>query len=192
MAARRTTNTTAGRKSNTDSYRTSNRSGMYVDGSAVRRLQEIPEREYPQRQRERRTDYEEPERKVRDQKSQRELNRAIQKNRAKAADINKRFVLFLTGVCIAVMFVTINYLQLKSQITTRMKQVANLETELTSMKEENDAYYSQVTNNVDMSRIKKIAIGRLGMKYPADDQTETYQTARSSYVRQYQDIPDMK
>ena len=70
--------------------------------------------------------------------------------------------------------------------------MAALESELSQLKEDNDAYYSQVTSNVDLTSIKKIAIGRLGMKYPSDDQTVTYETSRSSYVRQYQDVPDSK
>ena len=50
----------------------------------------------------------------------------------------------------------------------------------------------QVTSNVDLNKIKQIALGRLGMKYPSDDQTVTYSTSGNSYVRQYQDIPDSK
>ena len=55
-------------------------------------------------------------------------------------------------------------------------------------KEDNDAYESQVTSSVDLERIRKIAIGRLGMKYPSNQQTETYATEGGSYVRQYQDV----
>lgn len=73
-----------------------------------------------------------------------------------------------------------------------MSEVATLEAELTQLKEDNDAYYSQVTSDVDLTEIKKIAIGRLGMKYPSKEQTMTYKTARSSYVRQYQDVPESK
>ncbi len=71
-----------------------------------------------------------------------------------------------------------------------MKSVAALESELTQLKEENDAYYSQVMTSVDLNSIKKIAIGELGMKYPSEDQVITYKTQRSSYVRQYQDVPE--
>ena len=57
------------------------------------------------------------------------------------------------------------------------------------LKEENDAYYSQVTSNVDLNKIKRIAIGRLGMNYPTDEQKKTYTMSSNSYVRQYQDVP---
>ena len=102
--------------------------------------------------------------------------------------MNKGFVLFLTAVSIAVLFTCINYLQVKSEITASMKNVANLESELAQLKEDNDAYESQVTSSVDLERIRKIAIGRLGMKYPSNQQTTTYATEGGSYVRQYQDV----
>ena len=73
-----------------------------------------------------------------------------------------------------------------------MRSVANLEEELAQLKEDNDAYYSQVTSNVDLNQIKKTAIGRLGRRYPSDDQTVSYSTSGNSYVRQYQDVPDSK
>ena len=73
-----------------------------------------------------------------------------------------------------------------------MNTVASLEEELAALKEDNDAYYSQVTSNIDLNQIKQTALGRLGMKYPSDDQTVTYSTSGNSYVRQYQDIPDSK
>ena len=73
-----------------------------------------------------------------------------------------------------------------------MKTVATLESELSQLKEENNAYESQVTSDVDLNNIKKIAIGRLGMNYPTDDQKKTYSVPSNSYVRQYQDITDAK
>ena len=73
-----------------------------------------------------------------------------------------------------------------------MRSVANLEEELAQLKEDNDAYYSQGTSNVDLNQIKKTAIGHLGMRYPSDDQTVSYSTSGNSYVRQYQDVPDSK
>lgn len=106
--------------------------------------------------------------------------------------MSRGFVVFLAAVSVAVLFFSTHYIQLKSEITARLREVAALESELSQLKEDNDAYYSQVTSNVDLTSIKKVAIGRLGMKYPSDDQTVTYETSRSSYVRQYQDVPDSK
>ena len=172
-----------------------NASEIYVEGSTARRLQEIPDRRYaPSRQTSVR-------KQAKPQKGSsqelirpgaRALSKEAQKNRAKAMSMSRGFVIFIAVVSAAVLFCCINYLQLKSQYTSRINEVAALESELAQLREDNDAYESQVTSNVDLSRIKKIAIGRLGMKYPSKDQTMTYTTEGGSYVRQYQDIPDSK
>lgn len=100
------------------------------------------------------------------------------------------FLFFLAVVCIAILVTGVQFLQMKSEVTAKTKAVANLEAELSSLKADNDAYYSQVMASVDLDDIKQKAIEKLGMKYPSDKQIMTYKTERSSYVRQYQDIDD--
>ena len=175
--------------------------GMYVEGNTVRRIAEVPDRRrQPGRQqpgrrkqtdRNRRSVQAAPAPAARP-KQKRQLSEAAQKNRQKATAMNWGFVVFLAVVCTAILFCSVNYLRYKSEITARMRSVANLEEELAQLKEDNDAYYSQVTSNVDLNQIKKTAIGRLGMRYPSDDQTVSYSTSGNSYVRQYQDVPDSK
>lgn len=166
--------------------------GMYVEGNTARRLAEVPERRprpnVPQTQRTR-TRSARPETVVR---QNRQLSREAQRNREKATGMSLGFVVFLAVISVAVLFCSVNFLRYRSDLTRRMRQSASLETELAQLREDNDAYYSQVTSNVDLSQIKQIAIGRLGMKYPSEEQTVTYMTEGSSYVRQYQDIPDLK
>lgn len=161
---------------------------MYVEGNAARRLQEIPEkREYTSQRNTRRHISDTP--KTKAVQRNREVSRTAIKNREKAKSMNLGFVIFLAVVSVAMLFVCVHYLQLKSEITSKKSEIANLEARLTELKEDNDAYYNQVTSNVDLNRIKKIAIGRLGMKYPGEGQKRTYTTANNSYVRQYQDVP---
>ena len=162
--------------------------GMYVDGNTVRKLQEVPGRRsgsaYPVK---RRSAAAKPasqsERRVR------QTSRETIRNREKAMSMGRGFIVFLTVVCAAILFFAVSYLQLKSDITGKINDVAALEAEYSQLKEENDAYYSQVTSNVDLNKIKKIAIGRLGMNYPTDEQKKTYSMSNNSYVRQYQDVP---
>lgn len=178
--------------------------GMYVEGNTVKRIAEVPDRK---RQQGRPQGRPQPSRVQTDQKRRRvqsssvpaavsrpkhQLSKEAQKNRQRASAMNWGFVVFLAVVCTAILFCSVNYLRYKSEITARMRTVASLEEELAQLKEDNDAYYSQVTSNIDLNQIKKIAIGRLGMKYPSDDQTVSYSTSGNSYVRQYQDIPDLK
>jgi len=166
----------------------------YIQGNTVRRLQEVPERKYPPQVQERRRQQLQEQKKsaVPVSATKQAVSRQAQKNREKAMAMNKGFVVFLTAVSVAVLFTCINFLQVKSQITSSMKHVASLESELAQLKEDNDAYYSKVTSNVDIAQIKKKAMGELGMKYPSDDQVETYTTDGNSYVRQYQDLPESK
>lgn len=159
--------------------------GAYVEGSAVRKLQETPGRQRPPARRS--TGTAAASAKARPQHHQ--TSRRALRNREKALSMNKSFVIFLAIVSVSILMFTIRFLQLKSEITASTKEIAALESELSSLKEDNDAYYSQVNSSIDLSRIKKIAVGRLGMKAPTKEQIRTYQTSRSSYIRQYQDIP---
>lgn len=165
--------------------------GVYVEGNAARRLAEVPERRVPRQQPRRRVrpEAQRPETAVR---AKHQTSQQAIRNREKAMGMNVGFVVFLAVVSATLLFCAVNYLQYKSQITGKIRNVATLESELAQLKEDNDAYYSQVTSTVDLDRIKKIAIGRLGMQYPSEEQIVTYQTEGSSYVRQYQDIPDSK
>ncbi|HIX60610.1 MAG TPA: hypothetical protein IAA45_13005 [Candidatus Blautia gallistercoris] len=153
-----------------------NRAGVYVDGNTVRRVQALPKGR--------------PERKAKVRPARRKVSRKTQQNRAKAQGMNMGFVIFLTLICGAILFTGVRFLQMKSEITAKAKVVTNLETELSELKADNDAYYSQVTASVNLDAIKKKAITELGMKYPSEEQIEYYETQRSSYVRQYQDVPD--
>ena len=180
-----------GRHTNTTSRRrTPQKQNMYVDGNTVRKVQEIPERR----------EYRQPEHSVRKNKAKpkaapaqqahqsKPLSKAARRNRAKASNMNRNFAIFLAALGIIIVFCSINYLKLKTECTSKRSQLASLESQLAELKEDNDAYESQVTSSVDLERIRKIAIGRLGMKYPSNQQTETYTTEGGSFVRQYQDV----
>ena len=176
----------AGRK-NTSYRRTSlsPRSGMYVEGSAARQLYD--DTEYtPRRKTKKKTEY------TPAVKANKPLSEQTQRNREKAFGIGIGYNVFLALACTLILLCSIHYRQLQTEITGRKKIVTSLESELNQLKEENDAYYSQVTSNVDLNEIKKKAIGSLGMKLPSEDQIMTYETEGRSYVRQFQDVPDAK
>lgn len=183
MAAGNRTSGTAGRRTGRSA---GNSRGVYTEGSAVRRLQEEPGRRRPPERPVERTAPQAEEPRVRT----RQISQETRRNREKALSMNKGFVLFVAAVSTAILLAAVNFLQLKSDITASNKEIASLESELSRLKEDNDAYYSQVNSDIDLNRIKKIAVGRLGMKAPSKEQTRTYKTARSSYIRQYQDIPE--
>ena len=169
------------------SYRAYGNAGAYIDGNTARRLDEIPAA--PSRKRE--TDGRRTPAAKKTQKPQ-GVSSQVKKNREKTMLISKGYVLFLTAACVLIVFCSIHYLRLQTEITSRKKTVAAMENELNQLKEENDAYYSQVTSGVDLTEIKEAAIGRLGMRLPDEDQIQTYETEGRSYVRQFQEVPDSK
>lgn len=147
--------------------------GAYVDGNTVRRLhgQALPKENLQWQPRPK-------------------LSPTARRNRERAQSMTKVFVLFLGLVSIAVLYTCVQFLQLKSQITGSIQNIAELENEYNQLKNDNDAYESQVNSSVDLNQVKEAAMGRLGMKYPSENQIFTYQMEKGSYVRQYQDVPD--
>ena len=101
-------------------------------------------------------------------------------------------MLFLGLICLVTLFVCVNYLQSKSQLTNQTMELATLESQLSKLKADNDAYYNSTLASVDMEQIKNDAINRLGLHYAAESQIVYYDTSGSSYVRQYQDVPESK
>ena len=126
-------------------------------------------------------------------KKPRHVSEKVLKNRVAATSVGPGFVAFLAITCIVLIFCCISYLQAKSVLTYKIKDVARVESELSQLKEENIAYEAQLTTNIDLNTVKAIAIGRLGMRTPTPDQRKTYKLADNrSYVRQYISIDAVK
>lgn len=145
----------------------------YEDGSAVRKLSELPKEEERQ---------EAPVR----------VSRKTQQNRRRARSIGKGYVAFLTVVCAATVMMCVNFLQLKAEITTQNETVASMENRLSRLKADNDAYYNTAMASVSMDTVKEAALTRLGMKYADESQVFFYDVKGNSYVRQFADVPAAK
>ena len=148
----------------------------FEDGNAVRRLEAEP-----QRTREAEPDRLKP-----------QVSRQTRKNRMRATQMGKGYVLFLAVICTAIVGMCVVYLQMQTTITTQTKDIASKERELSALKADNDAYYNSAIASVDLEAIKDAALNRLGMKYADESQIIYYDTSGSSYVRQYKDVPDAK
>lgn len=145
---------------------------VYVDGNTVRKTAQTAEPLAKERLKQRR------------------VSREISKNRQKALQMGKTYVLFLTLVSVVTLFMCVRYIQLRSTVTTQLETLARMETELNQLTAENDALYNQTVNNVDLEHIKDVAMNRLGMNYPTENQIVWYSSnTTNSYVRQYQDVP---
>ena len=100
------------------------------------------------------------------------------------------YVLFLAAALGVAMWVCVGYLQLQAANTARAKNIAALETQLSTLKDENDDEYNRVTTSVDLEKIRDIAVNELGMVYANEDQVVLYDNEGSDYVKQYADIPE--
>ena len=142
----------------------------YVDGAAVRKLRagEQPERR----------------RRQEDQFSVHTVRRVKAKER-----MGLGYGMLLAVALGVAMWVCVGYLQLQADNTARAKNIAALETQLSTLKDENDDEYNRVTTSVDLEKIRDIAVNELGMVYANEDQVVLYDNEGSDYVKQYADIP---
>lgn len=114
---------------------------------------------------------------------------AARRNRQRAMEMSRGYVAFLT-VCVLITAMTaVLFVRMQSQMTTRMKNVANLESQVTDLRADNDARYKSLTTSTDLENIKKIAMKKLGMKYPSEKQVIYYTVDNSNFMDQYEDIP---
>ena len=149
----------------------------YVNGNTVREL-DTPVR--PQRR-----SREEIEQ-VQHRKSRRN---AARRNRQRAMEMSPGYVMFLTAGVLVIAMAAVSFVNLQSQITSRMRNIANLEGQVTDLRADNDARYKRVTTSVDLNHVKDVAINKLGMDYPKEDQVVYYTIENSNYMDQYSDIP---
>ena len=94
---------------------------MYVYGNTVRKSEASP----------RRREEIEPE------QPKRVASRQVRKNRKKALHMSAGYVLFLAAAAVVGLVVCIGFLQLRSEISGRSKNITALQQELSSLKEEN-------------------------------------------------------
>lgn len=159
--SRNTTNRTTSNRTNAD-RRNAATSNLYVYDNTARQLDVRRQlQEAPRKQ----------------------LSNETRKNRDKAQHMNPGYVLFLLGAVCICAIVLINYVQLQSEITTTVKQISTMESQLNTMRLTNDENYNRVVSNVDLEEVRKIAIGELGMTYAKEGQIITYENAGSDYMR---------
>ena len=152
--------------------------GVFEDGNTVRVLDIF--------------DGEEEERPVRHQKeaarSLARRRRARARARAHARTLSIGYILALTAVCIATLFLCVHYLQLRSQLINQNETIAAMETKLNRLRADNDAYENKALASVNMEEVKDTALHRLGLHYATESQIRYYNANDESYVRQYGSI----
>ena len=121
----------------------------------------------------------------------RELDTPVrpQRRSREEMEMSPGYVMFLTAGVLVIAMAAVSFVNLQSQITSRMRNIANLESQVTDLRADNDARYKRVTTSVDLNHVKDVAINKLGMDYPKEDQVVYYTIENSNYMDQYSDIP---
>lgn len=104
--------------------------------------------------------------------------------------MNVGYLLFLGVALMAVGFVLISYLSLKSDITNSVKNIARMESQLNSLKLDNDERLSRISSSTNLEEVKQKAIQELGMQYAGEGQIITFNSEDNDYVIQKGEIPD--
>lgn len=155
---------------------TTYRNSQYVYGSAVRQPARVPERPHVTN----------PERRTNEGRKTQALPRRQARKRNR---LDIPFFMFLMSTIAICGIVLVNYVSVRSEITTYNEQITALKSTLNDMKLANDEEYSRIKNSVDLTSIKMKAIGKLGMTYAKEGQIIIYEEVDDDYVRQVSDIP---
>ena len=146
----------------------------YLYGSAAPKYETIPQKR--------------PRREEEQKKQQNVVTR--QKVQAKPSPANVPVLILTLAVFVAIGAMMIQYISLSSEISVLTNSIAGLEMRINDLKAENDEYYSRIMSNVDLEKVREIAIMDLGMVYANEDQIITYDSHIDDYVEQKRVIKD--
>ena len=100
------------------------------------------------------------------------------------------YLVFLSMAMVLMVGTLAWYINLQSQIKNSVKHIAQLESQLNTLKQDNDEAYNRANGNVDLDEVKRIAIQEYGMTYASEGQIVTYSDGGGNdYVRQVAPIP---
>ena len=77
---------------------------------------------------------------------------------------------------------------MQSDVTTRLANIATIESEIADMKSDNMASEKRLETTMNLDQIKNAAIG-LGLVTPGSEQVRYYSVENSDYMNQYGEIP---
>lgn len=123
-----------------------------------------------------------------------EEEKRIEKKRREAKARRNNRLTFMYTMILVVATATIfsicyQYLNVQSNVKNNAEELKRLQTELNTIKLENDVYEDKIEAGVDYDGIYKTAVEELGMQYPKRSQIVSYNSQISEYVKQYSDIP---
>lgn len=161
-------------------------SAYYIDGNTVRRNAAAPE--YSQAER---IEKERRERLRREKEEElRRKKRAIRRRQERELRMSRSYVAFLTVAVIVFGTYAGVYISIQSDVTDRMRKIANLESQIENLRADNDEAFKRINTTLDLDSIREIALGEYGMSYARESQIVYYSVGDEDYMNQYSEIPD--
>ena len=159
-----------------------NVSRVYVDGNTVRRLESLPDYRKQQEAERRREEQ-------RRQEIQRRNKQVARRNSEKAMQMSRGYVVFLSFAALLTALVAVAYIQIQSDVSSRLKSISTVESQVANLKADNDATLKRINTTVNLATVKDVAMNQLGMVYAGKDQIVYYSVDDDDYMNQYGDIP---
>ncbi len=163
----------------TDKRRSSKRQAVYVEGSAARNLYALPDEGSPKSP----------------QKHKKKPNQPARtavrpRQGVTTLPLSGASVLVLTVAAVFTLIMCVQYVQLQSEITYRLKNINRLETELNELVLQNNETDNRINSFIDLDYIYRVATQELGMRYANKNQIYKYNNSGAEYIRQYKEIPE--
>lgn len=150
----------------------------YIEGNAVRKIQEMPERHKELRE------------KHIEIEKQNKRKKAAKRNQQRELKMSLSYASFLIIASVVMVFVCISYIRVQTSIISRQEEIVNVKSELNTLISQNDAIEYNVNSYVDIENIIKVATAELGMVKADKSQISLYEKSESEYMKQINDIPN--
>lgn len=145
----------------------------FVDGTAVRKLQVLPDYEREQEQ---------------------TLRPRVEERPVKAPKVTHGIdfvsMVLLAAAMAITLYLCYNYLQVQGNIVQLERDIAVLSGDVDTITAENAALEDSLNRTIDWEKVYATAVGKLGMVYPNNSEVITYKPTENGYVIQYKDIPE--
>lgn len=118
-------------------------------------------------------------------KARKPVSRKVRKNRRRAGRVGAGYMLFLLGTAMIVLLVCVSYIKVQVGVAGQKEKIGDLQSELTTIQDENDMRYNAIMDSVDLDEIREKAENDLGMSTATADQVITYDENGNEYMEQY-------
>ena len=107
-------------------------------------------------------------------------------------NFNKIFVLAMAVLLVSLVVASYNYIETRAEVIQANKRINSAQTELKDIQNINEALKRQLDVETDRNYIYTVAVSKLGMIYPKENNTVYYDNPAEGYVRQYTNIPTVR